>query len=30
MNFDRKDLLSMGSEGRTCGGANEYNVDQGR
>ena len=28
--FGHKDLLGMGSEGRTCGGANEFNVDQGR
>lgn len=30
MKFDHKELLGMGSEGRTCGGANEFDVDQGR
>ena len=30
MKFDHKDLLGMGLEGRACGGANEFNVDQGR
>ena len=29
MKLDHKYLLGMGSEGRACGGSNEFNVDQG-
>jgi hypothetical protein len=30
MKFDHKDLMGMGTEGRARGGANEFNIDQGR
>jgi hypothetical protein len=30
MKFDHKDLPGIGAEGRTCGGTNEFDVDQGR